>query len=482
MKNIAILCRALNTGGAERIAGLLSKELSKKYNVYLFLLEAKEIVYEYSGILVDIESYGPYYETTIRAMKLQLQIDVAISFLGSINFENLRTRGRERVIISERSTIETMFPRMATMEHKIRKYYNTADAIVACSKGVRHSLMNTYGIDENIITTIYNFIDKDTILKKASSDLDKSTQAFLNGSEYFVCVGRLHPVKNQERLIRQFFHFHKQDIRRIRLLIIGSGEMQNELCDLIDNLDLQDFVRIISYNENPFQYMVRAKALILPSYSEGLPNVILEAMIVQCPVIATDCLSGPRELLKGTEDYQEHVARFEVCKRGILVCNDLTEDNGNTHFMADAMRWVCENNLEEIRVNQAEYMSEYTNEQILRQWIEVIEKADKKTIDIYEAEKKLIDTAEHVYIYGAGKHGIEVYEHLKNNFAIEAFVVTRKGMQKNNILGLPVKELDDVLKGSGEAVFIVAAAGKNQDEIIDTLRERAIDNIVLPFN
>ncbi len=150
--------------------------------------------------------------------------------------------------------------------------------------------------------------------------------------------------------------------------------------------------------------------------------------------------------------------------------------------MADAMRWVCENNLEEIRVNQAEYMSEYTNEQILRQWIEVIEKADKKTIDIYEAEKKLIDTAEHVYIYGAGKHGIEVYEHLKNNFAIEAFVVTRKGMQKNNILGLPVKELDDVLKGSGEAVFIVAAAGKNQDEIIDTLRERAIDNIVLPFN
>lgn len=484
MKNIAILCRTLNTGGAERIAGLLSKKLSKKYNVYLFLIDSEKIVYEYGGTIIDIGSYGSSYESTIKSMKVHFEIDVAISFLIDMNFVNLRTRGKERVILSERSTLEAMVPKALSAEYKVQNYYNAADGIVACSDGTKYSLVNTYGVDESIITTIYNFIDKESILEKAVENFPESIQSFIGESRYFVNVGRLHPVKNQERLIRQFYHFHKYDENETKLLIVGSGEKYNELIELIEQLKLQNYVRIVPYCKNPFMYIARAKALIVSSYSEGLPNVVLEAMLLQCPVIATDCLSGPRELLKGTTDYQHHVSKFELCERGILVCNDATEDRGDTFFMASAMRCICENVglLAEIKKNQALYMSRYTNEKILQEWIEVIEKEDKKAIDIYEIEKKLLETAEHIYIYGAGKIGIRIYERLNKDINIEAFIVTKKVMQQDNILGLPVKELDDVTEDGENAVFIISVAGRNQDEIINELKKRGLDNIVFPFN
>ena len=67
--NIAIITTSLNSGGAERIAGLLSKELSSKYNVYLFLLDTENIVYEYGGTIIDIRRCGPFYEYPIKLYK-----------------------------------------------------------------------------------------------------------------------------------------------------------------------------------------------------------------------------------------------------------------------------------------------------------------------------------------------------------------------------------------------------------------------------
>ncbi len=484
MKNVAIICGVLHTGGAEKIAGLLSKELSKKYNIYLFLMDISQIQYEYGGTVIDIGSYGPYYESTIRSLKVELKIDVAISFLRWVNFINLRTRGKERVILSERSTLETMVPKILADEYKVKKYYNMADGIVACAEGIKYGLIHTYGVEANTITTIYNFIDKKVIIGKAEENLEGRVQTFLDNAEYFVNVGRLNPVKNHKRLIRQFCRFHKEDKKKTKLLIIGSGEQYHDLCRLIARFDLEDYIKIIPHTDNPFKYMINAKALVVSSYSEGLPNVILEAMTLRCPVIATDCMSGPRELLKGTNDYQQQVEEFEICKRGVLVSNSRTEDSGDTFFMAGAMKWVCENEkrLDEIKDNQERYMSEYTNNRILQKWVEIIEKEDRKIIGVYETEQELIETAEHVYIYGAGKIGFQVYNRLKAVYPIEAFVVTQKRMGQDRIAGVTVKELNEVKKYGQKAVFIVAAGGKNQDEIIEILEQHGLDHIIFPFH
>ena len=162
MKNIAIISMSLNSGGAERIAGLLSKELSRYYNVYLFLLSIENIMYEYGGTIVDIGQSGPFYEYPIKKYKEKYQIEVAISFLEIMNFANIRTRGKERVIISERCVQSLIEPPLISQTEKIKRYYNFADEIVSCSEGVKFDLVHNYKVN-NTITTIYNFIDKKNI-------------------------------------------------------------------------------------------------------------------------------------------------------------------------------------------------------------------------------------------------------------------------------------------------------------------------------
>ena len=103
IKNIAILVWALKNGGAERIAGLLSVNLSRQYNVYLFVWDTSDIVYEYGGTLVDVSGKDMRsIEKNIREKKLELKIDCSISFLTGVNDLNIRLRVNDKIIISER--------------------------------------------------------------------------------------------------------------------------------------------------------------------------------------------------------------------------------------------------------------------------------------------------------------------------------------------------------------------------------------------
>jgi glycosyltransferase involved in cell wall biosynthesis len=82
-----------------------------------------------------------------------------------------------------------------------------------------------------------------------------------------------------------------------RLLILGDGPLRGELQDLIDSLDLQEHVRLEGYVDNPLKYFARADVFVLSSLVEGLPNVLVEAMLCGCTPVSTDCPTGPRELL-----------------------------------------------------------------------------------------------------------------------------------------------------------------------------------------
>ena len=183
MKNIAIISTSLNSGGAERIAGLLSKELSKIYNVYLFLLSTENVIYEYGGIIVNIGSSFPFFEYSIKANKEKYKIDVAISFLEMMNFANIRTRTNERVIISERCAQSYIVPKAYAEDMQIRRYYNYADEMAACSIGVKHEMESVYGLTLPI-TPIYNFVNQERIKVNAEENFDREVEEFLGNSEY----------------------------------------------------------------------------------------------------------------------------------------------------------------------------------------------------------------------------------------------------------------------------------------------------------
>lgn len=482
INNIAIMVHSLNSGGAERIAGLLSKELSRHYNVYVFLIDTENIIYEYGGEIVNIGYSGSFYEYDISINKKKYNIDCAISFLEEMNFANIRTRGTERVLISERSVQSLIEPPFTAETLKMKRYYKYADAIIACSDGVKYDLMHNYNIFGNI-TTIYNFIDKESIFLKACEELPKEAQSFLGGAEFFVNVGRLHQQKNQKRLILQFSYFHKWN-SNVKLLILGSGKMEDELASYILELGLRDSVKIISYTENPFAYIAKAKALILSSRYEGLPNVILEAMTLGCPILAVDCLAGPRELLMDEMDYTKPLDKLEICKRGILICNDDTEDDGTTKYMALAMQMLfqSEDLAEKLVSKEQEYMDSYTNQQILGKWIEVIEGCDRKEkTKSLEEEERFLSEAKHIVIYGAGFVGRSMYLRMSVQHKIDCFVVTNRKKGERECLGIPVKEITELEYPSEETAVIIGVGQVYQSDVVNVLKKYGYYRIVFPY-
>jgi glycosyltransferase involved in cell wall biosynthesis len=110
-------------------------------------------------------------------------------------------------------------------------------------------------------------------------------------------VGRLVRAKDYPTLIRAFALVRKR--QECRLIVLGEGRQRPRLESLIRRLGLADSVDLPGFAPNPFAYMARADLLALSSIFEGNPNVLVEAMAVGTPCVATDCRSGPRETLAG---------------------------------------------------------------------------------------------------------------------------------------------------------------------------------------
>jgi glycosyltransferase involved in cell wall biosynthesis len=110
-------------------------------------------------------------------------------------------------------------------------------------------------------------------------------------------VGRLTKQKDFATLLRAFAELRA--CRPARLAILGEGEERPALESLVRELDLVPEVWLPGYQRNPFKFMARAGVFVLSSAWEGSPGVLVQALACGAPVVATDCPSGPREVLGG---------------------------------------------------------------------------------------------------------------------------------------------------------------------------------------
>ena len=111
-----------------------------------------------------------------------------------------------------------------------------------------------------------------------------------------IAAGRLAPWKGFGDLIDAMVLLKNR--RSFRLLILGDGPLRSALQEKIDDGGLSESVQLIGYVNNPLQYFSRSDVFILSSHVEGLPNVLVEAMLCGCTPVATDCPTGPREVLQ----------------------------------------------------------------------------------------------------------------------------------------------------------------------------------------
>jgi glycosyltransferase involved in cell wall biosynthesis len=208
------------------------------------------------------------------------------------------SRTKTRLVLVEHNNLSASKSKLIR-SHFVKPFmqwlYPRSDAIVGVSLGVAHTLEKQLDLPKGRVITIYNPVIDRELLSQSQKPIDHPWFQ-KNFPPVFLAVGRLTEQKDFVTLIKAFALFRKQLMAR--LLILGEGESRSELEATINALGIAEDVSLPGFVSNPYAYMTNASAFILSSRWEGLPTVLIEAMACGCPVISTDCPSGPEEILE----------------------------------------------------------------------------------------------------------------------------------------------------------------------------------------
>ncbi|OGT14852.1 MAG: hypothetical protein A3J49_10870 [Gallionellales bacterium RIFCSPHIGHO2_02_FULL_57_16] len=220
-----------------------------------------------------------------------------VAIIASLTLRNsVRVYVRETTTPSKDDQFKKKHIKAKILSVLRRWLYPLANKVIAPSHGVADDLSNYLNIPRKNIAVIPNGLNFDLILEKAIGSIDHPF--FLNQTDpVIIGVGRLSAEKDFKTLIHAFRQVLLQ--RPARLVILGEGALRDELEDLIRVLGVEGRVALPGVVDNPYKYMHRASVFVLSSLYEGFPNVLLEALAVGTHVVATDCQSGPREILAG---------------------------------------------------------------------------------------------------------------------------------------------------------------------------------------
>jgi len=202
-----------------------------------------------------------------------------------------------KVVINEQNTPSLSIrsqPAAGTVLRMMCRLYPKADRIVAVSQGVADDLIAILNLPPEKVTVIYNPIVTPELFERAQKPINHLWFE-RNRAPVILAVGRLTKQKDYPTLFRAFSLV--QQVRPAKLLILGEGEERANLERLAIELGIQNDVSMPGFVDNPFAFMAKASVFVLSSAWEGLPTVLVEALACGCPVIATDCRSGPREIL-----------------------------------------------------------------------------------------------------------------------------------------------------------------------------------------
>lgn len=185
---------------------------------------------------------------------------------------------------------------------------------VAVSEGVREDLLRIGGprdgsprdgsLPDGRVVVLHNPVFDDEILRLAAAPLDHLGLGGpgLGGPGFgdanvpvLVAAGKLSAQKDYPTLLEAFAALRQR--RTALLVILGDGEELDRLERLCGDLGIARDVRFMGYVRNPYAFFRHASVFVMSSRHEGMPTALIEAMACGCPVVSTDCPSGPAEIL-----------------------------------------------------------------------------------------------------------------------------------------------------------------------------------------
>ncbi len=324
-KPIAFLLPDLEWSGLGRVAVNLAKEISSRgISVDLVVGSAtgvflKEIPPQIR--IVDFErQIQPRLQSALKILlplRRYLQIEKPTALVCNLYTCNVVTlmakmlvRSKVKLVLVEQIILyEKQEKKQQKLQERflpilMRWLYPSADKVVACSQGLARDLEIYLGFNHGKIDVIYNPVIDEKLAEKANLFVE---HPWFNKGEIPVVLGagRLVRQKDFATLIRAFALVKKE--QKVRLVILGEGQLKNQLLTLVGQLNLENDVVILDFVENPYAYMAKSAVFVLSSGWEGFGNVVAEALAAGAPVVSTNCPSGPAEILDNGK-YGELVA------------------------------------------------------------------------------------------------------------------------------------------------------------------------------
>jgi glycosyltransferase involved in cell wall biosynthesis len=347
-RNIFFLINSMVFGGAERQVSYLLEVFPNSKVICLEKNNQYNIPKNKIVFLSDTTSSGisKYFKIPIYLYKLYKLAKnegshfMLISFLDLSNLLNffLSKIINISVILSVRNTISMHYNK--TVWHKIYLkilvlIYKNAKLIVTNSMGSKKDLQSL-GIKDKAVLVIPNMFNFNEIDYLASVEDEK--WSILKREKFLLIVGRLIWQKGLLPISNVFDKLLMKD-PNLKIVFVGEGEQKATLKAFFQKMDYKVFdinndeiscnynVYFLGNQKNPYYFMRNCSLFLLPSYYEGLPNVLIEAILSGAVTLSSDCLSGPREILEGSDKL--YTKNFLECFANGFLLPSFNEDGNN---------------------------------------------------------------------------------------------------------------------------------------------------------
>ena len=332
MKFILIIDR-IATGGAERILVDYYHHLDAcGHEPYVFVLVGNPSQSKWTeGLRVE---YGaPYDEKNLlkkSAQQLRLLLKLRklvkrvkpsgmFSFLEKSNLITILTPAAEvKKAVSVHNVLSIQYTKIRSIVIRrlvgliLRFAYNRCEDVIAVSKQVKDDLTHSFKVCPENIAVVNNYVDRELVKRKSLEPLEDFV--FKNDVKYILNVGRFSDQKAQWKLVKAFYVYEKNTDEKVELILMGAGDCEKNLKDLVQGLRIADKVHILPFNLNPYKYMSKVHLFVLSSIFEGFPIVLAEISSLRIPFVGSK-KSIPEELFSDKSVWEEAVFDCECLNK-----------------------------------------------------------------------------------------------------------------------------------------------------------------------
>jgi glycosyltransferase involved in cell wall biosynthesis len=318
-KRIMFVIPSLTGGGAEKVLVVLLRKLDRsKFDPLVVVFDERndypdEIPQDVRTLsLGSVEKQGVMgHVRLIRALSARIRDEapsVVCSFMEYANhLSSLAKRVSRKpclLYFTQHSTMSMSYQPGRLRSRRLVLWimrhilYPKVDGVICVSSGVRSDYVRNWGLPEEKGLVIHNPVETERIRMMSHEEVDMPW--FVDGKPVAIACGRLAKEKNYPLLLRAFTIVAEND-PDLRLVVLGEGELREELERLAQQYGIADRVAFLGFVKNPYQFISRSAFLVLSSDWEGFGNVLVEAMACGTPVISTRC-PGPEEIITDGEN------------------------------------------------------------------------------------------------------------------------------------------------------------------------------------